>query len=111
MYLHVCVSVSFFFFLDWGISILTLDICILTLQVVLISATLPNEILEITSKFMTDPVRILVKRDELTLEASDDLNFSMFTHMPTQEMQMHCHNDTDVLTFNLNLFSSCWFLF
>ncbi|CAK9140752.1 unnamed protein product [Ilex paraguariensis] len=38
------------------------------LQVVLVSATLPNEILEITSKFMTDPVRILVKRDELTLE-------------------------------------------
>ncbi|KAI8538486.1 hypothetical protein RHMOL_Rhmol09G0107500 [Rhododendron molle] len=36
--------------------------------VVLISATLPNEILEMTSKFMTDPVRILVKRDELTLE-------------------------------------------
>ncbi|CAO2823223.1 unnamed protein product [Amaranthus hypochondriacus] len=38
------------------------------LQVVLISATLPNEILEITNKFMTDPVKILVKRDELTLE-------------------------------------------
>ncbi|KAK8781776.1 hypothetical protein V5799_016893 [Amblyomma americanum] len=37
-------------------------------QVVLISATLPHEILEMTSKFMTDPVRILVKRDELTLE-------------------------------------------
>ncbi|KAJ8923968.1 hypothetical protein NQ315_006744 [Exocentrus adspersus] len=37
-------------------------------QVVLISATLPHEILEITSKFMTDPIRILVKRDELTLE-------------------------------------------
>ncbi|KAK9052627.1 hypothetical protein SSX86_029257 [Deinandra increscens subsp. villosa] len=38
------------------------------LQVCLVSATLPNEILEMTSKFMTDPVRILVKRDELTLE-------------------------------------------
>ncbi|KAM0892031.1 hypothetical protein ACQ4PT_026012 [Festuca glaucescens] len=38
------------------------------LQVVLVSATLPNDILEITSKFMTDPVRILVKRDELTSE-------------------------------------------
>lgn len=38
------------------------------LQVILVSATLPNEVLEITSKFMTDPVRILVKRDELTLE-------------------------------------------
>uniref|UniRef100_A0A1I8AWT3 RNA helicase n=1 Tax=Steinernema glaseri TaxID=37863 RepID=A0A1I8AWT3_9BILA len=37
-------------------------------QVVLLSATLPHEILEMTSKFMTDPVRILVKRDELTLE-------------------------------------------
>ncbi|CAJ2666814.1 unnamed protein product [Trifolium pratense] len=38
------------------------------LQVFLISATLPHEILEMTNKFMTDPVRILVKRDELTLE-------------------------------------------
>merc|ERR1712048_175527 len=37
-------------------------------QVCLISATLPHEILEMTSKFMTDPIRILVKRDELTLE-------------------------------------------
>ncbi|KAJ0234574.1 DEAD-box ATP-dependent RNA helicase 34 [Hirschfeldia incana] len=38
------------------------------IQVCLISATLPQEILEMTNKFMTDPVRILVKRDELTLE-------------------------------------------
>ena len=38
------------------------------LQVLLVSATLPNEVLEMTSKFMTDPIRILVKRDELTLE-------------------------------------------
>lgn len=37
-------------------------------QVILLSATLPHEILEMTSKFMTDPIRILVKRDELTLE-------------------------------------------
>jgi ATP-dependent RNA helicase len=37
-------------------------------QVVLVSATLPHEVLEMTHKFMTDPVRILVKRDELTLE-------------------------------------------
>jgi ATP-dependent RNA helicase len=38
------------------------------LQVVLVSATLPHDILDMTNKFMTDPVRILVKRDELTLE-------------------------------------------
>jgi len=37
-------------------------------QVVLVSATLPNEVLEMTAKFMTDPMRVLVKRDELTLE-------------------------------------------
>eukprot|EP00055_Hartaetosiga_balthica_P018458 m.134391 g.134391 ORF g.134391 m.134391 type:complete len:397 (+) comp9585_c0_seq1:17-1207(+) len=39
-----------------------------TTQVVLLSATLPHEILEMTTKFMTDPIRVLVKRDELTLE-------------------------------------------
>ncbi|PIK61497.1 putative eukaryotic initiation factor 4A-III [Apostichopus japonicus] len=37
-------------------------------QVCLFSATLPHDVLEMTHKFMTDPVRILVKRDELTLE-------------------------------------------
>lgn len=37
-------------------------------QVVIVSATLPHEVLEITHKFMTDSIRILVKRDELTLE-------------------------------------------
>ncbi|GAC76230.1 predicted ATP-dependent RNA helicase FAL1 [Moesziomyces antarcticus T-34] len=42
-------------------------------QVVLLSATLPQDVLEMTSKFMTDPVRILVKRDELTLEGIKQL--------------------------------------
>jgi ATP-dependent RNA helicase len=37
-------------------------------QVVLVSATLPHEVLEMTHKFMTNPFRVLVKRDELTLE-------------------------------------------
>jgi len=37
-------------------------------QVVLLSATMPAEVLEVTKKFMRDPIRILVKRDELTLE-------------------------------------------
>ena len=35
---------------------------VLFMQVILVSATLPHEILEMTSRFMTDPVRILVKR-------------------------------------------------
>jgi len=37
-------------------------------QVGLFSATMPPEALEITERFMHNPVRILVKRDELTLE-------------------------------------------
>jgi len=37
-------------------------------QVALFSATMPSEVLEVTSRFMRDPIRILVKRDELTLE-------------------------------------------
>ncbi|XP_048227059.1 eukaryotic initiation factor 4A-14 isoform X5 [Ricinus communis] len=37
-------------------------------QVGVFSATMPPEALDITRKFMNKPVRILVKRDELTLE-------------------------------------------
>lgn len=37
-------------------------------QVVLVSATLPQEVLDMTVKFMNEPVKVLVKRDELTLE-------------------------------------------
>jgi translation initiation factor 4A len=37
-------------------------------QVVLLSATMPAEVLDVTKRFMRDPVRILVKKEELTLE-------------------------------------------
>jgi len=39
-----------------------------TVQVCLFSATMAPEILDLTNKFMRDAVRILVKKDELTLE-------------------------------------------
>lgn len=39
-----------------------------TVQVVVVSATLTKEVLEITGKFTTDPVRILVKKEHVTLE-------------------------------------------
>ena len=38
------------------------------MQVILLSATMPAEVLEVTKKFMRDPVNILVKKEELTLE-------------------------------------------
>ncbi|KAG0668781.1 RNA helicase [Maudiozyma exigua] len=37
-------------------------------QVVVVSATLNKDIIEVTKKFMTDPVKILVKQDEISLE-------------------------------------------
>ena len=37
-------------------------------QVVLVSATLPPIVMEMTQRFMNEPVKVLVKRDELTLE-------------------------------------------
>merc|ERR1712178_133282 len=39
-----------------------------TVQTGLFSATMPPDALDITRKFMNNPVRILVKREELTLE-------------------------------------------
>jgi len=37
-------------------------------QVCLFSATMPLDVLEVTDRFMREPIRILVKKDELTLE-------------------------------------------
>ena len=37
-------------------------------QTFLLSATMPDEVLEVTKSFMRDPVMILVKKEELTLE-------------------------------------------
>jgi translation initiation factor 4A len=39
-----------------------------TSNILLFSATMPKEIIEITKKFMKDPAKILVKNEELTLE-------------------------------------------
>jgi translation initiation factor 4A len=39
-----------------------------SIQVILLSATMPVDVLEVTTRFMREPVRILVKKEELTLE-------------------------------------------
>ena len=38
------------------------------LQVILLSATMPEDVLLVTKNFMRDPIRILVKKEEVTLE-------------------------------------------
>ncbi len=37
-------------------------------QVIVVSATMPYDLNEITAKFMNDPVKILIKREERTLD-------------------------------------------
>ncbi|RWS25618.1 eukaryotic initiation factor 4A-I-like protein [Leptotrombidium deliense] len=37
-------------------------------QVILLSATMPSDVLDVTKRFMRDPIKILVKKEELTLE-------------------------------------------
>ena len=38
------------------------------IQVILLSATMPSDVLEVTTNFINDPIKILVKKEELTLE-------------------------------------------
>ena len=39
-----------------------------SIQVILLSATMPEDVLDLTKRFMRDPIRILVKKEELTLK-------------------------------------------
>jgi ATP-dependent RNA helicase len=52
-----------------------------SIQVVIVSATFPQAILEMTTQFMRDPIKILVKRDELTLEGIKQF----FIHIEKEE--------------------------
>ena len=47
------------------------------IQVCLFSATMPPEIIEMTQQFMKDPVRILVKNQQLTLDGIKQFYISM----------------------------------
>ena len=71
---------------NWLVFLDLVGFCFGWFQVVLVSATLPHEILEMTNKFMTDPVRILVKRDELTLEVRPSSSYPSYycPYIPTR---------------------------
>ena len=55
-------------------------------QVCLFSATMPQEALEITEKFMRDPVRILIKKEEVTLDGIDQY----FVDVVQEEYKLDC---------------------
>lgn len=60
-----------------------------TTQVVLLSATMPLDVLEVTTKFMRNPVRILVKKDELTLEGIKQF----FVNVEQEQYKLDCLTD------------------
>ena len=47
------------------------------IQVLLFSATLPNSILELTNKFMNNPLKIIMKKEDLTLECIQQFYVAM----------------------------------
>ena len=74
-------------------------------QVVLVSATLPHEILEMTQKFMTDPIRILVKRYVFFYESELSFNCACGSQMKALYAQL------DRLLYCLLLLFFCCCLF
>ena len=47
-------------------------------QVILLSATMPADVMEVTNHFMRNPIRILVKKEELTLEGIKQFYVQVF---------------------------------
>lgn len=53
---------------------------------VLLSATMPADVLEVTTKFMREPIRILVKKEELTLEGIKQFYINVEREVRTQKL-------------------------
>lgn len=60
-----------------------------SVQVALFSATMPNEVLEVSKNFMREPVRILVKQGELTLDGIKQF----FILLEKEEWKFGCLTD------------------
>jgi len=58
------------------------------IQACLFSATMPNEVLEVTTKFMREPISILVKAEELTLEGIEQ--FYIYVEQEQYKLETLC---------------------
>jgi superfamily II DNA/RNA helicase len=56
------------------------------IQVAIFSATLPRDVLQLTDKFMKEPVNITMKREELTLEGIEQYYVAMYSDNDKFEM-------------------------
>lgn len=55
-------------------------------QVAIFSATMPEEVLQLTDKFMRTPVQIIVKKEELTLECIEQKYVALYSDQDKFEM-------------------------
>ncbi|KAF2858749.1 eukaryotic initiation factor-like protein 4A-I [Piedraia hortae CBS 480.64] len=73
-----------------------------TTQSALLSATMPQDVLQVTNKFLRDPVRILVKKDELTLEGIQqfyialDTTCDLYETVTTTQVVIFCNTRAKV---------------
>ena len=81
------------------------------LQVALFSATMPPEMLRLTDKFMRNPIRIMVKKEELSLKCiqqfyvalpNDDIKYDtlldLFSMISTSKCIIYCNSVRRVVT-------------
>lgn len=59
------------------------------IQVLLLSATMPKDVFDVTTRFMRDPVKILVKKEELTLEGIKQFYIQVEREVSHYEVPIH----------------------
>jgi len=57
-------------------------------QVILLSATMPADVMEVTNHFMRNPIRILVKKEELTLEGIKQFYVQVNLNLKLSELEL-----------------------
>ncbi len=62
-------------------------------QVILLSATMPPEVFEITTKFMRNPIKILVKQEEVTLEGIKQFYVDVGSEVLFMNLKIYCLQD------------------
>ncbi|VDN11287.1 unnamed protein product [Dibothriocephalus latus] len=108
----------FLFIINMRHRLLTLCFSLHHDLVILLSATMPSEVLEVTKNFMRDPVRILVKQEELTLEGicqfyvnvereewKLDTLWDIYQSMPVVQSVIFCNTRRTVDRLSIELIS------
>jgi superfamily II DNA/RNA helicase len=69
------------------------------IQVGLFSATMPSEVLDLTTKFMNEPTRILVKKEAVTLEGKIDNGLNLPTFQESVNSTSTVRNNSGNLMY------------